>query len=316
MLTGVLVMAGFVACGDDDSSKGKGDASTDAAIEAGGNFIPRRDASVPATDPIRVCDRFDPRGACPAGLTCDVLIRVPMDKPEEASIYTGCVKPARERGAGAPCDPDFTTTTPYQTEGLTDLVFREQCGPNLICAPDPKARGATSCQPSCVTGQFEDFPSLCEDPASFCVGAADAAFFEFCRPSDGCDVTAQTGCPAGQNCSLRTTDDGTGFISVCVPPAMTTTPDGSACNAYNACRPGSSCNGPLSKAPADWVRADLLCRPSCAANGTVADDGDAGADDGGAGTASGCPAPRKCSPFAASGLNLSSIQTPPYGQCE
>jgi hypothetical protein len=315
VLTGVLVMAGLVACGDDSSPKGNGDASTDGAVEAGGNFIPKRDAAVAPTDPIRDCDRFDPSGTCPAGLTCDVLIRVFADTPTELSIYTGCVKPARERGVGDPCDPDFTTTTPYQTEGLTDLVFRDQCGPNLICAADPKARGATSCQPSCVTGRFGDSPSLCEDVASFCVGAQ--AFLEYCRPSDGCDVTAQTGCPAGQKCYLRPTDDGVGFMSLCFPPATPTIPDGTACDAYNACRPGSSCNGPLSKAPSQWVQADYICRPSCAANGmTVANDGDAGADDGGTGTASGCPAPKKCSSFAASGLNLSSIQTPPYGQCE
>jgi hypothetical protein len=316
-LTGVLVMAGLIACGDDASSTNKADASTDAAVEAGGNFIPKRDAAVVPTDPIRECDRFDPRGSCPAGLTCEVLVRVFADMPTAPAIYTGCVKPARERGVGDPCDPDFTTTTPYQTEGLTDLVFREQCGPNLICATDPKARGATSCQPACATGRFGDSPSLCADKASLC-GGGDP-FFEFCRPSDGCDVTAQTGCPAGQNCYLGTTDDGTGFISLCFPPApaAATLADGTACMAYNVCRPGSSCNGPLSKAPSQWAQADYICRPSCTATGTtVGTDGDAGTDDAGTDTARGCPAPRKCSPFAASGLNLSSIQTPPYGQCE
>jgi hypothetical protein len=314
VLSSVLVMVGLVACGDDDSPKGPGDASTDAAMDAGRNFIPKRDAAVAPTDPIRDCDRFDPN-SCPAGLTCDVLIRL-FAGQTGPSIYTGCVTPARERGLGAPCDPDFTTTTPYQTEGLTDLVFREPCGPNLVCAADPKSRGATSCQPACVTGQFQDNPVLCEDTASFCVGV-DTQYLEYCHPSDSCNVTAQTGCPLGQNCYLRATDDGTGFVSVCYPPAMPVIADGAACNAYNACRPGSSCNGPIGKAPSEWVKADYVCRPSCAANGTtVVDDGDAGADDGGAGTATGCPAPKKCSSFAASGLNLSPIQIPPYGQCE
>jgi hypothetical protein len=314
VLTGVLVMAGLVACGDDDTSKGPGDASTDAAADSGGNFIPKRDAAVVQTDPIRACDRF---GAtmCPAGLTCDVLARLYVGDTG-FTPYTGCVEPVRERGLGDPCDPDFTTTPPYQVEGLTDLVFRDPCGPNLVCAADPKSRGATSCRPSCSTGRFGDNPSLCEDTASFCVGSDP--FFEYCNPSDGCDVIAQTGCPTGQNCYLRQSDDGVGVLSVCFPPAMPATADGAACNAYNACRRGSSCNGPISKAPSTWAMADFVCRPACAASGmTVAnDDGDAGADDGGTSTGSGCTAPLKCSAFAASGLNLSSIQTPPYGQCE
>jgi hypothetical protein len=312
-LTGAMLMAGLVACGDDSNPKGSGDASTDAAVDAGGIFIPKRDASVAPTDPIRDCDRFAPN-ACPAGLTCDVLVRL-FAGDTSPTIYTGCVTSTRERGLGDPCDPDFTSTTPYQTEGLTELVFRDQCGPNLICASDPKVRGATSCQPSCSTGRFMDNPSLCEDSGSYCVSAG--AFREYCHPSDGCDVTAQTGCPLGQNCFLRTSDDGAGFLSVCFPPATPTIPDGTACKAYNACRPGSSCNGPLSKAPSQWTQAEYICRASCSANGTtLPSDGDAGADDGGAGTAMGCGAPKKCNSFAASGLNLSAIQTPPYGQCE
>jgi hypothetical protein len=314
VLTGVLVMAGLLACGDDDTSKGPGDASPDGAVDAGGNFIPKRDAAVVGTDPIRECDRFGP-SPCPAGLTCDVLARL-YAGDTGLTPYTGCVEPARERGLGDPCDADFTTTTPYQIEGLSDLVFRDPCGPNLVCAADPKARGATSCQPSCATGRFGDNSSLCEDKGSFCVGG-NQPYFEYCHPSDGCDVTAQTGCPAGQGCYLRLSDDGAGVLSVCFPPASPATADGAPCDAYNACRPGSSCNGPIGKAPSTWAMADYVCRPSCAANGmTVADDGDAGADDGGAGTASGCTGRTKCSAFAASGLNLSSIQTPPYGQCE
>jgi hypothetical protein len=318
VLTGVILMTGLLgtlACGDDDDKKGGGDASTDAAVDAGGNFIPKRDASVAPTDPIIDCDRFGPN-TCPTGTVCDVVVRL-FAGEDALTIYTGCVEPTRERGLGDPCDPDFTAGTPYQAEGLTDLVFRDQCGQNLICAADPNVRGGTSCQPACATGQFDDNPSLCEDTKSFCVGAG--AFREYCRPSEGCDVTSQTGCPSGLGCYLRPSDDGGGFLSVCFPPAAMTIADGSPCQAYNACRPGSSCNGPLTKALSTWEQADYVCRASCLANGTIAgDEGDAGTDDGGAGTGSGsaCAAPKKCNAFAATGLDLSSIETPPYGQCD
>lgn len=327
VLTSLVFIAGLlasVACGDDDDDNKKGDASTDAGpvVDSGGNFIPRRDASVAPTDPIADCDRFDP-SSCPANLTCDVIVRL-FAGQDQLTIYTGCVEKTRERGLGDPCDADFTTTTPYKTEGLTDLVFRDQCGPGLICAADPKVRGGTSCQPACAsgsnvddTGQPVETPTLCDDAKSFCVGSD---FREYCHQSEGCDVFTQTGCPSGQNCYLRPQDDGRGLLGVCFPPDMTVTPDGQPCDAYNGCRPGSSCQGPLSKALSQWMMADYVCRPSCSSTGELVgggvSDGDAGADDGGTASPATCAAPKKCSSFAASGLNLSSIQTPPYGQCE
>ena len=316
----VWAIAGWVACGDDDGSKGSGDASTDAAVEAGTRgptFIPRRDAAVTATDPIQPCDRFNPR--CPDGLVCDVLYRV-FSGTNAITAYAGCVEPGRERGLGAPCDADFTTQTPYRTEGLRDIVFRDPCGPNLFCAPDPKVRGGTSCQPACASGNFDgESPSLCEDTKSFCIGPR--AFQEYCRPSDGCDVAAQTGCPAGLSCYLRPTDDGKGFLSLCFPPADPTVADFKACDAYNACRPGSSCNGPISLAISEWQLSDYVCRPACSADGsTIRDDSDAGQDDGGTAPAPapapGCGQGKKCRPYAGTGLNLAGIENPPYGQCE
>src|SRR4051812_16534961 len=183
------------ACGDDDKTVPSNEAGVDASTDkdAGGNFIPRPDASVAMTDPIRECDRFDP-GSCPSGQVCDVLWRL-FAGQDQLLPYSGCVEKTRERGAGDPCDPDLTNTTPYKTKGLTDLVFRDQCGPGLICGADPKVRGGTSCQPTCSSGAFEP-AVLCQDSRDFCVG--NSQFQEFCLRSDGCDVTYQTGCKPGQ----------------------------------------------------------------------------------------------------------------------
>ena len=262
------------------------------------------------TDPIRECDRFD-QNSCPPGQTCDVLVRV-FEGTNQLSIYSGCVKTTQERGLGDPCDPDFTGTTPYQTEGLTDLVWRDQCGPGLVCAPDAKIRGGSTCQPNCVSGFIEEDPTppvACEDPDSFCVPYD--IFREACRKSDGCDVVKQTGCRPGFGCYLRVRDDGTGFTSVCFPQPEETTRDGAACQSYNACRPGSSCNGPLRKSLAQWEPMDLVCRPACGGPGMPAGiTDDAGQDDGG--VADSC----SCFPFSQSGLSTSGIPNPPYGQCE
>lgn len=196
----------WAGCSDDDGPKSPSDASVDAATDAGNVFIPRRDASVVAGDPIRECNRYAPN-ACPPGQTCDLLVRQFGANPE-LTIYTGCVTATRERGLGDPCDPEFWVATQrYETEGLTDLVFRDQCGPGLVCGDDPKVKGASSCQPSCVSGLLPEGgePYACSDPNSFCVPRSELQ--EFCRESDGCDVARQTGCRPGFACYLRTRDD-------------------------------------------------------------------------------------------------------------
>jgi hypothetical protein len=306
----------IAACGDDDP-KPSADASVDAGSDSGGpGFIPRPDAGISENDPIRPCDIFNP-DSCPSGQICDVLVRL-FGGETEFTLYTGCVAETQERGIGDPCDPGFTGTTPYQTEGLRDLVFRDQCAAGLICTADPKIRGGTSCQPSCRSGRYQDGPAvMCEDSSSFCVAAG--AYQEYCRPSDACDINGQTGCRPGLNCYLRPRDDGSGYLSVCFPPAEMLIPDGRPCETYNACRAGSSCNGPLNKAMADWdFEMDVRCRPSCSADGSVLPggaDGDAGTDDAGAGGAM-CGSGTQCESFGDKGLNFTGIAKPPYGQCE
>ncbi|HKU44504.1 MAG TPA: hypothetical protein VJR89_40365 [Polyangiales bacterium] len=308
----------LAACGDDDSPSTDGgtDASTPPKGGAGGsNTIPRTDAGTPMIDPIKECDRFDPN-SCPSGQVCDVLIRL-SPGATAPTIYSGCVDKGRERGLGDPCDPDFTNTTPYRTEGLNDLVWRDQCGPGLICGADPKVRGGTSCRPTCSAGQDFEPAVLCPDSEEFCVGGDP--YQQFCLPADGCDATYQTGCKPGEACYLRPKDDQSGFLTVCYPPAAKPVADGAHCEAYNACRPGSSCNGPIRKALRDWELADLACRPTCAADGTVPNastDGDAGADDGGTPAAGGkCPGATKCAEYSKAGLSTAASK-PPFGQCE
>lgn len=153
VVIGAWVLLSVTACGDDDAKSDAGpDGSTDAGTAgSGGNFIPRRDAAVAERDPIRQCDLADP-ASCPAGETCDVLVRQ-FAGEQALTIYAGCATTTAERALGDPCDPDFSATPPYQTPGLTDLVFRDQCGPDLVCGPDPDARGAGSCRPACHLGR-------------------------------------------------------------------------------------------------------------------------------------------------------------------
>ena len=272
-------------------------------------MIPRpADAGVAMTDPIRPCNRFDPT-SCPTGQTCDVLARL-FEGDTQFSLYSGCVKAGRERGLNDPCDGSFTNNPPYETEGLTDLVFRDHCGPGLICGIDVRTRGAQVCRPACSLVQTEQ-PVLCDDPKDFCVG--DQQFLQFCISSDGCDVTTQTGCRPGEGCYLRLNESGTGFLSICFPQADELLADYEPCQAYNVCRPGSSCMGPLTKPPTAWrIPEDLECRPVCNMDGTLAEDDSDGGVPGGAGT---CDAPRQCTTFASTGLDLSTMSKPPYGQC-
>ena len=302
-----------IGCGDDG-----GDAPT-MPVDAGMNgtmtmdggpmAIPRRDARVSETpDPITACKRVDPN-ACPAGEVCDLLIRLyPGDM--QYTLYTGCVKAARERAEGDPCNPDPTAAELYEVEGLTDPVFRDVCGPGLVCAPNRKVRGAFSCQTSCSSGAIDD-PFECEDATAVCA-SSNAALGEFCRKADGCNVEKQTGCLGGEACYLVPSDDQKQLLTFCSPEPVMPDADGQQCRALVSCKPGSVCLGPVNQPLSAWNNTNLLCRPVC--NGQ---SGEAPATDEDAGVPSGlCSATTRCAAFAESGLLLSSIPTPPFGQCE
>ena len=272
--------------------------------------IPRRDAQVSETpDPIVPCQRADPN-ACPAGEVCDLLVRL-FAGQDQYALYTGCVKVGRERAEGDPCNPDPTLGDRYELEGLKDPVFRDMCGPGLVCAPNRKVRGAFSCQTSCSTGAIEDQPFACADKTAVCASSA-ASLGEFCRKSDGCNVEKQTGCLGGEACYLVPSDDLKQLLTFCsAEPAMPDA-DGQQCRALVSCKPGSVCLGPVNQPISAWGDTNMLCRPVC--NGQT---GQAPATDEDAGVPSGlCSATTRCAAFAESGLLLSSIPTPPFGQCE
>jgi hypothetical protein len=311
-ILGAWVLIALTACSDDDpdTSDASTDASADGSAGSGGNMIPRRDAGMQTTDPIQVCDRADP-SSCPAGMDCDLLYRV-FPGTNGFSVYAGCVEPARERDLGDPCDPDPTSTTPYMTEGLTDLVFRDACGPGLTCGADPTVKDGASCRPICQRGSEGEAPLACETPNTYCVGAQ--ALLEYCRQAEGCDVTGQTGCRTGEVCYLRTNDTLSAILGVCLPPRPMMAADGDACMFINECRPGSSCMGPISVAPRSWEDEDYQCRAVCSTSGS---DDDAGVDDAGVDLPGGaCAAGTTCSTFADKGLDLSGLSKPPYGQCD
>jgi hypothetical protein len=297
-----------VACGDDDAPATDAGAKDAASSDSGPSHIPRRDAAVSTTDAIPVCDRSDPLG-CGPGQVCDLVIR---RAPSETqfTVYTGCVEARRERAAGDPCDPDLTSGAPYSAPGLTDEVYTDPCAAGLICAPDRAVRGGATCQPVCSSGQLlGDTPLACQSSTAVCL--LGGQFVEFCRESERCDVEKQTGCRGGEGCYLRPGNDGKSLLAVCrALPAMPVA-NGQPCTGFYACNPGSLCLGPVHLPPSRWQQTDLRCRPACGNSGA---DQDAGADDAGVGD--GCKAGAQCTPFSESGLNLSSIPKPPYGQCE
>lgn len=298
------------ACGGDDSSangQGSNGGTSSMQMDASTNqppSIPRRDAQVTDTmDPITSCDVEDP-SSCPSGEVCDVLLR----RAAGAADFTaemGCVTPGRERAEGDPCDLDPTDDgEPYMAPGVTDIIYREPCGSGLICAPNPRVRGAYACQRLCSNA------TACEDPGSICVRGP---ILPYCRKTEGCDVEKQTGCREGEACYMIPSDDGKQLLSLCAPHPDTATPDGMPGCSTTSCNPGSVCLGPIRMPISSWSDTNVMCRRVCNGEMGVApetSDEDAGVPVGL------CSETTRCEPFSASGLLLSTISAPPFGQCE
>lgn len=305
-----LLLVVCLACGDDggDDTPSPDAGSKDAGpVMDSGQGIPKVDAQVNKPDPIKACAPTDPAG-CGGGETCDLLVRFTADGAEPR-IYTGCVPSTRERGAGDPCDPDPTNNTPVRLPGLVDDVYRDECGPGLVCAPSRSVRNGFSCQIACSSDPAQ--AQACSGTNTICFPAT--GFSEYCRESEGCDAMKQTGCLAGEACFLVWSNDERRLLSVCSPPVDMPKPNGDAtCNPLT-CNPGSACLGPVHLPIARWTRADVKCRSLCTESS--ASGADAGADDAGVGRGS-CSGASKCEPFSESGLILTSIPRPPYGQCE
>lgn len=312
----LVCLLASVACGDDGggSMPAPTDAGTGTKMDSGMGkpmmMIPRRDAQVEMTeDPITPCDRNNPN-ACPSDEVCDLLIR--QLASGEFGFYTGCAKATRERAENDPCDPEFTNGEQYKIPGLTDVVFRDPCGPGLVCSINRNVPGAYSCQKVCATGRFMDPPYRCQDPTTLCVRGHDVS--EFCRKADGCNVEKQTGCRGSEACYLLASSDRKQLLTFCSPEpeGMNLTADGAPGCSPASCKAGSVCLGPVNIPIASWTDTNTTCRPVC--NG---EEGQAPASDEDAGVPSGlCSATTRCKPFSASGLLLSSIPAPPFGQCE
>lgn len=298
------------ACGGDSGGGAASDAgmsSTQTQMDGSTGqppSIPRRDAQVTNTmDPITSCDVEDPN-SCPAGEVCDVLLRrAPGETDFTAEM--GCVTAGRERAEGDPCDLDPTDDgEPYMAPGVTDIIYREPCGPGLICAPNARVRGAYSCQPFCSNA------ISCTDSAAICIRGP---ILPYCRKSEGCDVEKQTGCREGEACYMIPSDDGKQLLSLCASRPQTATPDGMPGCSTTSCNPGSVCLGPIRMPLSSWTDTNVMCRRVCNGEMGVApetSDEDAGVPVGL------CSETTRCEPFSASGLLLSSISAPPFGQCE
>ena len=279
-------------------------------MDAGPTKIPRKDAAVSTTDPIPLCDRTDPLGCGPGQICTVVLRRAPGDP--QFTVQTGCVEARHPRAAGDPCDPDYTNNEPYSAPGVMDEVYMDPCGAGLICAPDRTVRGASSCQLACSSGTLGDQPFNCQSATALCLTGGVNFPVEFCREAERCDVAKQAGCRPGESCYLRPTGDGKSMLSVCRPTPAMPLADGEMCRPFYTCKPGSQCMGPVHVAPLRWQAADFRCRPVCSVDGA---DADAGADADG-GVRGSCKAGASCVAYSESGLNLSNIPKPPYGQCE
>jgi hypothetical protein len=298
------------ACGDDDMPASSMDGGTKmdggpgVAGRPGGGMIGRRDAQVMADDPVPICDRADPV-PCAAGQKCHPVRRRAAGEAQY-SLYTGCVEDTGGRALGAPCERFGGSTTRYRADGLEDELYVDPCDVNLVCSPNPKIRGASSCQPACIIGLG------CASSNQQCVGPNEIE--AVCRDIDHCDPLTGQGCATGLSCYLDLDGTGTRAVTSCLPTPPEPIEDGQACNfGLGECRPGSSCWGPP-RLPTDrWTLENLLCRPSCESD-LVPEDSDAGVEDD-AGIAGQCSNGSACRELVSSGIDVSWLPVH-FGQCE
>ncbi len=275
----LFVITALAACGDDDGPAADAghDAARDDAGDSGG-FIPRRDSSVVAGDPIPDCDRIDPL-ACGAGQKCAWVLRFVSET--SAAVYTGCVDERAERERGVPCEQWGRA---YEAAGLSDETYVDPCAEGLFCAPDPNLRNVYTCQPLC------EIASDCTS-TEICAGTpiSSTIAIPICRPSDDCDAQDQLGCGTGESCYLRPNGAYDGALALCLPHSPLTPGAGApgdpcfeaGVQYISACQAGSVCWGDPRLTPAQWEDADIRCRSYC--DPTLSSDGDAGEDACGAG---------------------------------
>jgi hypothetical protein len=306
-----LCIALCAACGDDDvpagTDGGPGMDGGGLAGRNGGMVIGRRDAQVMPDDPVPICDRSEPV-PCAAGQKCHPVRRRAAGEAQY-SLYTGCVEDTGGRALGAPCERFGGSSVRYRADGLEDELYVDQCDVNLVCSPNPKVRGASSCQPACIIGLG------CPSSDQQCVGPNEIE--AVCREIDHCDPLTGSGCAAGLTCFLDLDGTGERAVTSCLPTQPEPLADGQPCNfGLGECRPGSSCWGPP-RLPVDrWVVENLLCRPSCSSLiPNASDELDAGPaeEDGGIGGA--CSNGSACRELAGSGIDVALLPAG-FGQCE
>jgi hypothetical protein len=309
----------FFACGDSGQPKDAGPKDGSMSLDAGkdsGGFIRRRDAQGATSDPVPMCNRFDPM-PCGAGQQCRLVIRRAADAGQFL-IYPGCIEGLDGRQLGAPCDPWGGQVQPYAADGLSDELYVDPCGAGLYCSADLTIRGHFTCQRSCESGKIQGQTEIvsCPSPTQYCTRSSSMAtgLEEICRESDACDPSNPTSCGPGKGCFLRLADSGMSVLTLCLPVDPMPLADGSACQFLNDCNPGSSCWGPTLVPQSRLTASDFLCRRSCRATGSGSGQ-DGGDDDAGTGSSGGCGRGTSCVSFSGSGLNLPSVAAS-LGQCE
>lgn len=222
----------LVACGDDDDRP-----STDAGSDSG-TVAP--DGSTPDGGPGEDTGPGPDSGPsptmCPAG-ACDLLTGAGCEAGEACYL----IAPSMDAAAVPTCAPAGTAT-----EGMP-CEFANSCRDGLVCLADGVCRRA------CCGGSS----ATCM-PGDFCSGFADAPGAGFCLTPSGCDFVAQTGCEAGQTCTLISGDGST----LCRPAREGGATQNQSCET-EPCADGHTCIRRMDESPICARGCDPMAADSC-----------------------------------------------------
>jgi hypothetical protein len=257
---------------DDDYDDSVGDDDDDEMTDAGPPDAGRGEAGLcPFDETFDECRVLGDDG-CEAGEVCYLLISVTSCDPEEDTCPEGttcqedpsigqtictdgsplqpagrCAVPRSNGAAGDPCGSGL-----HESDDPELATAYLDCGEGLSC---DRARGV--CASYCCADadcQVDEFCYLNQDPARG-IG--------LCRACQGCEVAPNSGCGAGEGCFLVS------GCATCEATPVTPLPEGSVCDAFNACGAGGVCVDTTAD-----DEANFFCRRLCREEADLCDAGD------------------------------------------